>query len=86
VEFIEGDKDLKIWYGDDDGTIEVAVDPALRCAPCLTSPQIAALHALSERCIRVWGPQLDLEWAVGQDGTIYLLQCRPITTLPSMRA
>jgi pyruvate,water dikinase len=86
VEFIEGDKDLKIWYGDEDGTIEMTVDPALRRAPCVTASQVAALHALAERCMGLWGPQLDLEWAVGQDGSIYLLQCRPITTLPSMRA
>ena len=82
LEYVEGDKDIKIWYGDDDGTIELAVDPALRRAPCLTATQIAALHALSERCIRVWGPHLDIEWALGGDGDVYLLQCRPITTLP----
>jgi len=29
----------------------------------------------------VWGHALDLEWALGGDGNIYLLQCRPITTL-----
>jgi pyruvate,water dikinase len=86
IERTEGDKDLKIWYDDGEGTIEVSVDPSLRRVPCVTADQVAALHALSECCIRVWGPQLDLEWAVGQDGTIYLLQCRPITTLPPMHA
>jgi pyruvate,water dikinase len=83
LEYAEGDKDIKVWYGDDDGTIEMAVDAALRCAPCLTARQIAELHELSERCIRVWGPHLDIEWALGGDGNMYLLQCRPITALPA---
>jgi pyruvate,water dikinase len=84
LECVEGDKDIKVWYGEDDGTIEIPVDPALRRAPCLTAGQIAGLHALSERCIRVWGPHLDIEWALGGDGAMYLLQCRPITTLPNL--
>lgn len=80
LESVPGDKDIKVWYGDSDGTIEVAVDPELRQAPCLGAAHLAALHALSERCMRVWGSHLDLEWALGGDGTMYLLQCRPITT------
>jgi pyruvate,water dikinase len=84
-EYAEGDKDVKVWYGDDDGTIEMPVDPALRHARCLTSGQIDELHELSERCIRLWAPHLDIEWALGGDGRMYLLQCRPITTLPAPR-
>jgi pyruvate,water dikinase len=83
VDATPGDKDIKVWYGEGDGTVEVPVDPSLRQAPCLSADDLAALHALSERCMRVWGAHLDLEWALGQDGTMYLLQCRPITTLTS---
>jgi pyruvate,water dikinase len=83
IEFVVGDKDLKMWHAEAGGTIEVPVDPALRRAPCLADAQIAALHALAEQCCTVWGPALDLEWAVGHDGRVYLLQCRPITTLPA---
>jgi pyruvate,water dikinase len=81
LEFIAGDKDVKIWYGDDDGTIEVPVESSLRQRPCIGDAHLAALHDLAERCRRVWGPALDIEWALGGDDTIYLLQCRPITTL-----
>jgi len=81
LEFIAGDKDVKIWYGEDDGTIEVPVDPSLRQLACIGDNHLAALHDLAERCVRVWGPALDIEWALGGDDTIYLLQCRPITTL-----
>jgi pyruvate, water dikinase len=81
LEFLPGDKDLKIWYDEGDGTMELPVDAALRPVPCISSPHLAALHDLAERCRRVWGPDLDIEWALGPDDAIYLLQCRPITTL-----
>lgn len=86
LEAVPGDKDIKVWYGEGDGTAEVPVADHLRTAPCVTADHLAALHALSERCMRVWGPRLDLEWALGDDDTMYLLQSRPITTLPSMSA
>lgn len=82
LEFEVGDKDVKIWYDQADGTAEVPVDPSLRQAPCIGDAHLAALHDLAERCARVWGDALDIEWALGGDDTIYLLQCRPITTLP----
>ena len=81
LEFVAGDKDVKIGYGEDDGTIEMAVEPSLRQTPCLGDAHLTALHDLAERCARAWGPALDIEWALSGDGTIHLLQCRPITTL-----
>ena len=83
LEFLPGDKDIKVWYDEGDGTTEVSVDAALRQVPCITSAHLAALHDLAERCRRVWGPDLDIEWALGSDDTVFLLQCRPITTLHS---
>jgi pyruvate,water dikinase len=81
VEFTVGEKDVKIWYDSDDGTEEIPVADPLRRVPCLAEPHLAALNDLAARCQRVWGPDLDIEWALGGDDTIYLLQCRPITTL-----
>jgi pyruvate,water dikinase len=83
LDFEIGDKDVKIWYSSDegDGTTETAVDEALRGIACVDESHLAALNELADRCERVWGPALDLEWALGGDGTVYLLQCRPITTL-----
>jgi len=81
IECAPGEKDVKMWYGDGDGTIELPVAPELRSVPCLHSGQVDALNALAERCMRLWGPALDIEWALGPDGGVYLLQCRPITTL-----
>jgi pyruvate,water dikinase len=76
-----GDKDIKIAYGDAEGTVEVPVPDDLRRVPSLTDDQVATLHDLAERCRAVWGPDLDLEWALDSRGEMYLLQSRPITTL-----
>jgi len=81
LEFTPGHKDLKIWFGDGEGTIEVPLDAPLHDTPALTPDHLSALHDLAERCRRIYGPDLDIEWAVGLDGRTYLLQCRPITTL-----
>jgi pyruvate,water dikinase len=81
LESVVGDKDVKVWYAQGDGTAEVPVDPSLRHVACLGDAHLAALHDLAERCTRVWGPALDIEWALGGDAVIYLLQCRPITTV-----
>ncbi len=76
-----GEKDIKVWYGDQDGTIEVPVDPSLQQRMCLEPAHFEALHDLASRCQRVWGRDLDLEWALDAAGRIFLLQCRPITTI-----
>lgn len=81
LDFVVGDKDVKIWYDEGDGTVETPVDEALRSVPCVDESHLEALNDLANRCQRVWGPALDIEWALGDDGNIYLLQCRPITTL-----
>lgn len=81
IETSPGEKDVKVWYDDGDGTIEIPVPADLRVVPCLRTEHLEALHALAGRCIGVWGPALDIEWAIGGDGGVYLLQCRPITTL-----
>ena len=83
IEQVIGYKDLKIWFDAAAGTTEMPVDDELQSAACLQPHQLTALHALAGRCCAVWGPHLDLEWAVAPDGAVYLLQSRPITTLRS---
>jgi pyruvate,water dikinase len=81
LEQVVGRKDIKVWFDDTHGTVEVAVRDDLHEAPCLTEQHLTELHALADRCCSVWGDSLDLEWAVTPDNTVYLLQSRPITTL-----
>lgn len=61
------------------GTFEEQVAPSQVNQLCLDDTQLAALGELALRCEQVYGPRRDIEWAF-QDGTLYLLQCRAITT------
>lgn len=48
---------------------------------CLDRGRLALLHAAGERVQRHFGAPQDIEWAIDADGTLWLLQSRPITTL-----
>ncbi len=80
IEQVAGDKDVRIVHCDDAGVREEELDDYQRQAFCLNASHLSALFDLSEQCRRVWGPDLDLEWAIDDRGACYLLQSRPITT------
>jgi pyruvate,water dikinase len=61
------------------GTFEEQVPAAQVNQLCLDDTQLAALGQLALQCEKVYGPRRDIEWAF-QNGTLYLLQCRAITT------
>jgi len=61
------------------GTFEQQVPPAQVNQLCLDDAQLAALGELALQCEKAYGPRRDIEWAY-QDGKLYLLQCRAITT------
>jgi phosphoenolpyruvate synthase/pyruvate phosphate dikinase len=61
------------------GTFEQQVAPAQVSQPCLNDAQLTALGELALQCEKIYGPRRDIEWAL-QDGTLYLLQCRAVTT------
>ncbi len=61
------------------GTFEQQVPPAQVSQICLDDAQLAALGELALQCEKAYGPRRDIEWAY-QDGTLYILQCRAITT------
>lgn len=76
-----GSKDLMIVARASGGTEEVAV-AADRMSVGLSDAQLHALHELVIRCETAFGPGgHDLEWAFA-DGTLHLLQRRPITRRP----
>jgi Pyruvate phosphate dikinase, AMP/ATP-binding domain/Cyclic nucleotide-binding domain len=61
------------------GTFEQQVPAPQINQLCLDDVQLAALGELALRCEQIYGPRRDIEWAV-QNETLYLLQCRAITT------
>src|SRR6185369_10255198 len=61
------------------GTFEQQVPLAQVNQLCLADAQLTALGELALQCEKTYGPRRDVEWAY-QDGTLYLLQCRAITT------
>jgi pyruvate,water dikinase len=61
------------------GTFEEQVPAEQVNQFCLDDSQLAALGELALHCEKVYGPRRDIEWAI-QDGKLYLLQCRAVTT------
>lgn len=73
-----GEKDIALRGAPGGGTVEEPVAQELVAAFCLSDQMLASLHELGLRCESFFGTGLDLEWAFA-DGTLYLLQCRPMT-------
>ncbi|GAA2212117.1 phosphoenolpyruvate synthase [Nonomuraea monospora] len=55
----------------------IAADPS----GCLDADQLGRLRAAGKRLRRHFGSPQDVEWAIDADGTLWLLQSRPVTTL-----
>lgn len=66
------------------GTRDVGVPRLLRTQPALTDRQIGAMAALAAALETTMGWPVDVECAFHGD-RLYLLQCRPITTLTAVR-
>ena len=64
----------------DDGTEQRPVPAARRDEPSLSDPQLVALGELAQAVQKLEGGHRDIEFAV-VDGTVYLLQARPVTGL-----
>lgn len=61
------------------GTAEETVPDHLVQQLCLDDSRLQALNELAARCEQVYGRARDIEWAF-DDGKLYLLQCRAVTT------
>jgi pyruvate,water dikinase len=53
-------------------------------SPCLSKDQVLAVAQLAKKAEGFFGSPQDIEWAIA-DGELFLLQSRPITTLPEDR-
>ena len=79
VERKPGRKDVAIRPVATGGTVEEVIPPDRAEQLCLDEDQLAQLSQLALRCEEVYGPARDIEWAFA-GGTLYLLQCRAVTT------
>jgi len=78
LECTPGRKDIALRVLDGGGVAQDAVPEERARALCLGDEDLRQLHELAERCEAVYGGQHDIEWAIC-DGTVYLLQRRPLT-------
>ena len=79
VEHRAGDRTVEIRQRSGGGTEYVVSEGEDR--PSLDEKQIAALVDLGRRVEAHFGAPQDIEWALDADGTTWLTQSRPITTL-----
>ncbi|MET0233310.1 MAG: PEP/pyruvate-binding domain-containing protein [Kibdelosporangium sp.] len=75
-----GDKRLVIRSLPGGGTEHVELESGSAQA-CVTDAQLLALAELGSRVEKHYGSPQDTEWAIDADGTLWLTQSRPITTL-----
>lgn len=73
-------KKLAVYPLPDGGTHEQALAPALQNQQALTEDQIFGLARIGRQLEAHFGCPQDIEWCVA-DGSIYIVQSRPITTL-----
>lgn len=63
-----------------DGGIERRlIDPSVASEPCLTDSQISQLSHYADTLERHYGCPQDIEWAIEPNGSVVLLQSRPLT-------
>jgi len=72
-----GEKRVSTWLASDRGTVERENDRGP--GPCLTHPQLRALGDMVCRIEHLFEDPIDIEWTYA-DGTLHVLQARPITT------
>ena len=73
-------KDLKYVAGESGGAVRVDVPDDQREEPCLDDAQLEALVEFGRRVERHFGAHQDIEWAIGREGELFILQSRPVMT------
>jgi pyruvate,water dikinase len=63
------------------GAVRAEVAPERREVPCLDREQLGELAELARRVERHFGCHQDIEWAIGRDGELFVVQSRPVTAV-----
>jgi pyruvate,water dikinase len=62
----------------DEGVCRMELTADKGSSPSITDEQAVALAEMAVKLEQYYGSPQDIEWAVGADGSIYVLQCRPL--------
>ncbi len=76
------EKYSQIVYSDKGGTEKIAIDPVFQSVAVLSDQQRNQLLAASNKISELYQKPQDIEWAFDRSGQLYILQSRPITTVP----
>lgn len=79
-------KDEKYICYADEGVCRMDVTGDIGNLPSLTDTQVLKLAHLALRLEAYYGTPQDVEWAIKPDGTIVILQCRPLQQTDAQRA
>lgn len=63
----------------DGGAVRVDVPDERREIACLDEAALSALVDVGKRVERYFGSRQDIEWAIGRDGELFIVQSRPVT-------
>jgi pyruvate,water dikinase len=80
TEFVPNKPTMLVRGGDGHGVVEVDVPPDKASARVLTHDELRKLVDLGNQIEEHFGCPQDIEWGI-EDGQIYLLQSRPVTSL-----
>ncbi len=67
------------------GLLRKEVSPEQAVAPSLTEKELALLADWGTQIEKYFGAAQDIEWALGEDGRLWILQSRPLLTADSVR-
>ena len=71
-------KEKKMVCFSKEGVCHMDVDQADQALLCVEAEQVLALGELVLKLERFYETPQDVEWAIGPDGKVYILQCRPM--------
>ena len=81
-----GDKALEdVPHPAGHGTLRAEITDERRTARCLDDAQLRALVDVAREVQRHFGSHQDIEWAIARDGTLFIVQSRPVTGLAQKR-
>ena len=70
---------IPTMYAEELGLDPTATEQVLEVLACLGEQALVRLAELGAACEDLLGAHQDIEWALSS-GTLYLLQCRPVTS------